>query len=259
LNSKKNKNKNKLSVIIITKNEAVNIVDCIKSALFAHEILVLDSGSEDNTIELALKAGARVIQTDWPGYGPQKNRAIKLSKGDWIYSLDADERISDDLAQEILSVINEKKFHVFDVPRKSFFINRFIKYSGWWPDRTRRLFERDFGKFTSHEVHENLSTSFPVGHLKSHMIHYSYRSLESVLKKINRYSSGSARDLKNKKEGSLFKAITHGLWAFIRTYFIKFGFLDGREGFILAVMNAESSYYKYLKLYYLKLHKRFKQ
>jgi glycosyltransferase involved in cell wall biosynthesis len=247
-----------LSVIIITKNEAINIVDCVKSARFAHEILVLDSGSQDNTVELALKAGAKVIQTDWPGFGPQKNRAVKWSRGDWIYSLDADERISVELAHEILGAINENKFHVFDVPRKSFFINRFIKYSGWWPDRTRRLFKRGFAKFTSHEVHENLSSHFPVGHLKAHMIHYSYRSLESVLKKINRYSSGSARDLKNKKDGSLLKAITHGLWAFIRTYFIKLGFLDGREGFILAVMNGESSYYKYLKLYYLKSSRRFK-
>ena len=252
------KNKNKLSVVITSKNEAINIVECIKSAQFADEVLVLDSGSHDKTVELAIKAGAKVIQTDWPGYGPQKNRVIKLSKGDWIYSLDADERISDELAQEILGVINENKFYVFDVPRKSFFINRFIRYSGWWPDRTRRLFKRGFAKFTDHEVHEHLSSTFPVGHLKAHMIHYSYRSLESVLKKINRYSSGSARDLKDKKEGSLSKAITHGLWAFIRTYFIKLGFLDGREGFILAVVNAESSYYKYLKLYYLKSSKRFK-
>ncbi len=252
------KNKNKLSVVITSKNEAINIVECIKSAQFADEVLVLDSGSQDKTVELSLKAGARVIQTDWPGYGSQQNRAAELCKGNWIYSLDADERISVELANEILDVVKEDKIYVFDVPRKSFFINKFIKHSGWWPDRTRRLFKRGFAKFTTHEIHANLSSTFPVGHLKAHMIHYSYRNLENVLKKINRYSSGSARDLVNKKEGSLFKAITHGLWAFIRTYFIKLGFLDGREGFILAVMNAETSYYKYLKLYYLKLRKPFK-
>lgn len=242
---------NKLSIVICTKNEAINIRDCILSASFADEILVLDSGSTDNTVQIARDAGAKVIETDWIGYGPQQNRAIEQSKEDWIYSLDADERISNELASEILTVINENSFYVFDVPRRSLFVNKFMRYSGWWPDRTRRLFKRNYAKFTTHEIHANLSTAFAVGHLKSHMIHYSYRNLDSVLEKMNRYSSGSARDLQEKKKGSLSSAIAHGAWAFLKTYFVKLGFLDGKHGFILAIVNAESSYYKHLKLYFL--------
>jgi glycosyltransferase involved in cell wall biosynthesis len=249
-----------LSVVIVTKNEMLNIVDCVKSVAFADEILVLDSGSSDQTVQLAKEVGANVIETDWPGYGPQQNRAIEASKGDWIYSLDADERITEALALEIRHVISREDFLVFDVPRTSLFVTKFMQHSGWWPDRTRRLFKRGHAKFTTHEIHANLSTNLPIGHLNAHMVHYSYRILDDVLEKMNRYSSGSARDLNTKgKQSSLFSAIAHGLWTFIRTYFIKFGFLDGEEGFILAIANAETAYYKYLKLYYLKNHQQNEQ
>lgn len=241
-----------LSVIIVAKNEALNIVDCVKSAAFADEVLVLDSGSNDLTVNLAVEAGAKVIETDWIGYGPQQNRAIEASFGDWIFSLDADERITHALSVEIKEAMATERFLVFDVPRKSLFLKKFMRYSGWWPDRTRRLFKRGSAQFTTHEIHANLSAQLPVGHLKEHMVHYSYRNLHDVLEKMNRYSSGSARDLSARnKQGSLKSAISHGVWAFIRTYFIKLGFLDGAEGFMVAVLNAETSYYKHLKLAYL--------
>ncbi|CEN56349.1 glycosyltransferase family 2 protein [Candidatus Methylopumilus turicensis] len=244
--------KNTLSIVICTKNEALNISDCVISASFADEVLVVDSGSTDDTVDIAKKLGARVLETDWPGYGPQQNKAIDASKGDWIYSIDADERITPELKTEILNVITHEEHKVYDVPRKSFFITKFMNHSGWWPDRTRRLFKRGFARFTTHEIHANLSTSFRVGHLKSHMIHYSYKNCHEVLEKMNRYSSGSANDmLANGKNSSLPKALAHGFWAFFRTYFIKLGFLDGQAGLILAIANAESSYYKHLKLYLL--------
>ena len=249
------KSKNTLSIVICTKNEAFNIAKCIASASFADEVLVVDSGSTDSTVEIAKKLGARVIETDWPGYGPQQNRAIDSSTGDWIYSIDADERITPELRDEILNTINQNQYMVYDVARKSFFVTKFMRHSGWWPDRTRRLFKRNFARFTTHEIHANLSTSHHVGHLKSHMIHYSYRNYHEVLEKVNRYSTGSANDmLANGKKSSLFKAVTHGLWAFFRTYFIKLGFLDGQAGLIVSIANAESSYYKHLKLYLLKSH-----
>jgi glycosyltransferase involved in cell wall biosynthesis len=242
----------KLSIVIVTKNEELNIVDCINSASFADEVLVLDSGSTDLTVRLATSVGAKVIETDWPGYGPQQNRGIEASTGDWIYSLDADERITPALANEIRAAIDKEKTFVFDVPRSSLFVTKFMRHSGWWPDRTRRLFKRGYAKFTEHEIHANLSSIYPVGHLGEHMIHYSYRNLHDVLEKMNRYSSGSARDLSARgKHSSLVGAVSHGVWSFFRTYFIKLGFLDGSEGFILAVLNAESSYYKHLKLSYL--------
>lgn len=244
--------KTRLSVIIVAKNEAINIADCIKSVTFADEILVLDSGSNDNTVLLATNAGAKVLTLDWPGYGPQQNRAIAASTGDWIYSIDADERITPELAVEIVEVINKAEFEVFDVARSSLFITKFMRHCGWWPDRTRRLFKRGSAQFTTHEIHANLSTNKPVGHLNNHMIHYSYRNMHDVLEKMNRYSSGSARDLNTQgKRGSLLGAIAHGIWSFIRTYIIKLGFLDGAEGFMVAVVNAETSYYKHLKLSFM--------
>jgi glycosyltransferase involved in cell wall biosynthesis len=238
-----------ISVIIVTKNEAHSIHDCLCSVSWANEIIVVDSGSQDKTVEIAKKLGAKVIETDWPGYGPQQNRAIDSCCGEWIFSIDADERVTPELKDEILQVIMQEKYMVYDIPRKSFFVTKFMNHSGWWPDRTRRLFKRNFARFTTHEIHANLSTQSKVGHLKSHMIHFSYKNYDEVLEKINRYSGGSARDMHaNKKKGSLPKALLHGFWAFVRTYFLKLGFLDGQAGVILAIANAESSYYKYLKL-----------
>lgn len=238
-----------LTVYIVAKNEARNIAEAVASSRFADEVLVLDSGSSDGTGELARQAGARVIETDWPGYGPQQNRAIELASGSWVFSLDADERISDELAREIRSAIRAANHDGFDVPRRSLFLTRFMKHSGWWPDRTRRLVRKGKGRFTEEEIHASLQVDGSVGHLQQPIIHYSYTDLESVLEKLNRYSSGSARDLsKRGKASSLSKAIVHGAWAFLRTYVFQLGLADGREGFILAVFNAEASYYKHLKL-----------
>jgi glycosyltransferase involved in cell wall biosynthesis len=239
-----------VSVTIICKNESLNITECIQSALFADEIIVLDSGSTDNTVSLARKLGAKVIRTDWPGYGIQKNRAIEHSNSDWIFSLDADERIPTSLAKEVLKAIRKEEYKVFDVPRKSLFITRFMKHSGWYPDRTRRLFKKKAAKFCKSQIHESLQTSQDVGHLKEPLIHYSYRDFETVLRKVNQYSSLMAEKKIMAGEGStsLKKAIFHGMWAFVRTYLIRAGFLDGREGLILAISNAEVVYYRHLKI-----------
>ncbi|MCX7097390.1 MAG: glycosyltransferase family 2 protein [Methylococcales bacterium] len=249
-----------LSIIIVTKNEAHNIVDCLESAAWADEVIVVDSGSLDDTVGLASAAGARVIETDWPGYGPQQNRAIDAASGDWIYSLDADERITPELAQEIREVMVENKFTVFDVPRKSLFVNRFMAHSGWWPDRTRRLFKKGCARFSEHLIHASLVAESPVGHLQAPMIHYSFRDYHAVVEKMNRYSSGSAHDLNAKgRRSSLSTAIGHGLWTFIRTYFLQAGFLDGQQGLILAIANAEGAYYKYLKLWELQKPRHFQE
>jgi glycosyltransferase involved in cell wall biosynthesis len=240
----------KLSVIIICKNEAINILDCIKSASFADELIVLDSGSDDGTIDLVKSTEAKLLITDWPGYGVQKNRAIAASSGDWIFSLDADERISSELAEEIRNTISAEMSAVFDVPRSSLYVSKFMKHSGWNPDRTKRLFKRGYAKFSENIIHESLETNEVIGHLKAPLIHYSFRDFETVLIKINEYSTLSAKQsFSNKKtKASLKKAILHGMWAFFRTYLIKAGFLDGREGFMLAVSNAEGVYYRYLKI-----------
>ena len=243
----------RLSVIIIAKNESENIADCIKSANFADEVVVLDSGSSDNTNAIAKKLGAKVFNKPWKGYGQHKNLAIQLAKHEWIFSLDADERITPALKKEIIKTINQSHLNVYDVPRRSLFVSRFINYSGWQPDRTKRLFKKGSARFSEHQVHEHLITQHEIGHLTEPLIHYSYRDFETVLKKINVYSSLGASDLKNRgKKGSLKKALFHAFWAFIRTYFLRLGFLDGREGLMLAISIAEGTYYRYIKLMYLK-------
>ena len=232
-----------------TKNEIENIKECLESVTFADEVIVLDSGSRDGTVELAKKLGAHVIETDWPGYGPQQNRGIDAAACDWVFSLDADERITQALAQEIRAVIHQPLFDGFDLPRRSWFIARFLRYSGWWPDRTRRLVRRGKGRFTNHTIHANLRVEGNVGHLTQPIVHYSYRDLDSVIDKMNRYSSGSAQDMYvGGKRTTLLTAALHGMWAFLRTYILKLGVLDGAEGFIVSVANAEGSYYKHLKL-----------
>lgn len=238
-----------LSIIIAAKNEARNIADCVKSASFADEVIVLDSGSTDGTGELAARAGAVVKQTDWPGYGPQQVRGIQMARCDWVLSLDADERIPPALQAEILQAIASNRADGYRLPRLSSLCGTFIHHGGWRPDYTLRLVRRQKAGFTDHFLHAHMTVDGTREDLKESLIHYSYRDLDDVLEKLNRYATGNAKDLYNRgKRASFSKAITHGLWAFIRTYFLRAGFLDGRHGFMLAIYNAESTYYKYLKL-----------
>lgn len=238
-----------LTIIIAAKNEAHNIADCVRSARFANEILVLDSGSTDGTRELAIAEGARVVSTDWPGYGPQQARGIAMAQCDWVLSLDADERIPAALRNEILDAIAHPGADGFRLPRLSSFCGKFIHYSGWRPDYTLRLVRRSVAGFTSHFLHAHMTVQGSTRNLKESLVHYSYRDMDDVLEKLNRYASGNARDLHAQgKTASLSKAISHGLWAFLRTYVLRRGFLDGRHGLMLAIYNAESTYYKYVKL-----------
>lgn len=240
-----------LSIIIVAKNEATNIAECVRSARFADEVIVLDSGSTDGTVELARAEGARVVSTDWPGYGPQNNRGIDLATGNWFFSLDADERITPALAAEIRAAIEQPGIDGYRVPRTSMYCGRFMKHGGWRPDYTWRLARRGHGRFTDHVLHAHLQVRGTTGTLRESIVHYSYRSVEAVLEKLNRYSSASVTDmLARNKKGSFGRAVAHGLWAFARTYFLRLGFLDGRWGFMLAVFNAETTYYRYVKLWF---------
>lgn len=239
-----------LSVVIITKNEAANLPACLESVRFADEIVVLDNASEDGTAALARERGARVeVVRDWPGFGPQKNRALALATGDWVLSLDADERVPPALAEEIRAAMAGGECVAYEMPRSSWFCGRFMRHSGWWPDRVLRLFRREAGRFSEDLVHERVIVSGRVGRLTAPLEHWTHRSLGAALEKMNRYSSLSAEALHARgKRSSIASAIGHGFWAFVRTYVLRRGFLDGRQGFLLAVMNAETSYYRYAKL-----------
>ena len=238
-----------LSIAIITLNEESNLPDCLQSASFADEIVVVDGGSHDRTRDIARAAGARVLQPpDWLGFGVQKNRALDACTGDWVLSLDADERVPPALRDEIVATLAQPRFDVYEVPRRSYYCGRFMRHSGWWPDHVRRLFKRGAARFSGAPVHESLQVSGPVGRLGHPLEHWSFRTLEQVLDKVNRYSSLSASVVVGRGgRPTLATAVLHGVAAFIRTYVLKRGFLDGSHGFMLAVSNAEGSYYRYVK------------
>jgi glycosyltransferase involved in cell wall biosynthesis len=244
----------RLSAILITKNEENHISECLASLAWCDEIIIVDSGSTDNTVTLCRSFTDKILITKkWPGFGPQKNIALAKATGEWVLSIDADERVPEALQQEIQQAITQSTYTAFRIPRQSRYCGRWIKHSGWTPDYVIRLFRRDCARFSDDLVHEKVQIlQGKIGTLTIPLRHYSFNSLEEVLDKINHYSTASAQqhDAQGKKS-SLTKAIWHGLWAFWRTYILRAGFLDGREGFMLAVSNAEGTYYRYLKLMYL--------
>jgi glycosyltransferase involved in cell wall biosynthesis len=239
-----------LSAIVITKNEETAIRRCLESVAWADEIVVVDSGSTDRTVGICEELGAKVHRiVDWPGFGAQKNRALDLAHGDWVLSLDADEWLTPALQSEIrATVVGPADYAAYRIPRLSSFCGKFMRHSGWWPDPVLRLFRRGRARFSDDLVHEKLIVQGAVGALSQPMLHESFTSLEEVLDKVNRYSSAGAQMMVAEgRAGSLTSAVAHGAWTFMRTYFFKAGFMDGREGFILSVSNAEGVYYRYLK------------
>lgn len=245
--------KPELSVIIITLNEAENIRACLESVSWADEIIVVDSGSTDETVSICRELGAKVlINPDWQGFGFQKNLALKQATGDWVLSLDADERISPALQQLIQKTLIAPIAEGYLFPRQAFFLGKAMRHGGWWPDYVLRLFRRGAGEFSSVLVHENVLLKGKIEKLQEPIIHYSYVSLEQLLDKINTYSSAGARQAQNKnKRGGLARALARGCWTFFRAFCLRGGFLDGSAGLIAAISKAEETYYRYLKLSFL--------
>ena len=254
-----------LSVIVITHNEAGNIAACLGSVAFADEWIVVDSGSTDATCEVARAMGAKVfVAPDWPGFGAQKNRALALAAGRWVLSIDADERVTPELAASIRRVVaadasgNEDradapgahgKLAGYELSRLSNFCGQWMRHGDWYPDRVLRLFERGAGRFSDDRVHERLIVDGPFGRCTGELLHHSMPTLDCAIAKMNRYSSGRACDkVAAGGTGGLSSALAHGLWAFVRCYVVRRGFLDGRLGFVLAAYVAEGTYYRYLKM-----------
>ncbi len=240
-----------LSVIVITRNESAVIARCLESAAWADELIVLDAGSTDETARIAGDCGARVhVAPDWPGFGAQKNRALALATGDWVLSLDADEWVTPGLRAAIEGAIGAPDGKcAFRMPRLSSYCGRFMRHSGWWPDHVTRLFRQGQARFSDDRVHERLIVNGAVGTLEEPLLHEAIRDLDGALTKMNAYSSaGALMQFERGGKASLAGAVWHGAWTFFRTYVLRAGFLDGREGFLLAVSNAEGAYYRYLKL-----------
>mgnify|MGYP001480112684 CR=1 FL=1 len=239
-----------LSVTVITKNEVNFIRACLDSVRWADEIIVVDSGSTDGTVEICREYTDKIMLTDWPGFGPQKNRALAMATSEWVLSLDADEQVSPELKQEILSAMSFPEDHAaFDLPRRSSYCGRRMRHGGWWPDYVTRLFRRGSARFSDDLVHERLVVDGRIGRLREPLIHAAFENLENVLETMDRYSTIGARMMHDRgKKATMATAILHGFWSFFHTYVVRAGFLDGRAGFMLAVSNAEGTYYKYLKL-----------
>lgn len=243
-----------LSVVIITKNEENNIRECLESVLWADEIIILDSGSEDNTVAISKEYTDKIfINADWKGFGHQKNLALQQATKDWVLSLDADERITPALRIEIEKVINNSASSAFAIPRLAYFLGQAMRHGGWWPDYVVRLFRRNSGVFSEDIVHERVLVNDSVQKLSTPLLHYSYTNLDQLMTKMNQYSSaGATKAYRQEKSSSLFKAIAKANWTFFRAYFLRLGILDGQAGFIAAFSKAEETYYRYLKLSYLK-------
>jgi len=245
-------NMSKISVYILTYNEESKIEAALKSVQWADEVLVIDSGSTDKTVELAKKAGAGLIDIPFEGFGKLRQDAISACTHEWIFSLDADERCTPEAAREIRSVLEDPDAaDAYYVPRKNWFMGRWIRYSGWYPDyRQLQLFKRAALKFSSEdEVHEGYQVKGQVGYLENPIHQVPFQNLEQILSKANRYSSlGMKKLLRKGRKGGMLTALGHGLWAFFAIFFIKRGFLDGWAGFVIALGNFEGTFYRYAKL-----------
>ena len=241
----------RLSVIIIALNQEDNIVPCLETVRWADDIVIVDSGSEDRTLERARDFTDRIFTISWPGFGAAKNYALDQARGDWIFSLDTDERVSEALREEILAAVRtDGQFAGYKVPRKNYFGGRWVKRLGWYPDYTLRLFQKGNGRFRERAVHEEVLVKGPVGFLQHPLDHYSYDSVSDYLARQDRYARLAAQEMLREgrlpRAGELFwRPLSH----FFKLYVLRLGFLEGRLGYTLALL---SSLYNFLKYYYLR-------
>ncbi|HOL69798.1 MAG TPA: glycosyltransferase family 2 protein [Bryobacteraceae bacterium] len=239
----------KISATIITCDEERNIARAIESLRCCDEIVVVDSGSTDRTVEIAARLGARVIESPWPGYAKQKNLAASQASYDWIFSIDADEALSEALEAEIWQLKKNGPEHdAYTMPRLAQYLGRWILHSGWYPDRKVRLYNRNKATWVGDFVHESVQVEGSIGHLKSNLLHYTCDSLSEHLRTLDRYTTLAAQEVVARgKKPSWPNLILEPTWTFLQTYFLKLGFLDGVEGLTIAYMAATYTFLKYAK------------
>ncbi|MEO5361091.1 MAG: glycosyltransferase family 2 protein [Nitrospirota bacterium] len=236
--------------MIVTKNEEDRIEAALQSATAASEIVVVDAMSEDRTVEICKAYTDKVYIRQWQGFAAQKQTASDLAAGPWIFILDSDERFTPELAEEISSTLKDTVLDGFYVPRKNFFLGRWIKHGGWRPDYTLRLFKKECGRLEPREVHEKVVVNGRTGYLKNPVEHYTYRSVAEFLAKLDNYSTLSAKD-KGARRIGIVSLTVRPIATFVKMYFLRLGFLDGVHGFILAVLYGYYTFVKYTKLWEL--------
>ena len=235
---------------MITYNEEDNIDEALKSVRDAREIIIVDSFSTDRTIEIARKYTDRVYQSSWQGFAKQKQQAIDYASAEWIFLLDADERMTPELKNEIEKTIKNTRKNGFFVPRKNYFLNKWIRHSGWWPDYTLRLFRNGTGRIPYRAVHEKIVVDGERGYLKNPIVHYTYKTINQFIDKSRRYSSLSAQEMRSKgRKFRLANLLFNPPVTFIKMYFIQQGFRDGLHGLVLAILYSYYTFLKYIKLW----------
>lgn len=238
----------RLSVAIITKNEEARLRGCLESVSFADDIVVVDSGSTDGTVEIAKEFGCRVFVEDWKGYGPQKNSAIAKCRHEWVLLLDADETLCQDSRKVLTDVLGNPGADAYTVKRKNFLHGRWLSHSGYWPDRQVRLVKRDRGSFHG-TIHEKWMARGPVTDLDACIEHYAFRNYSDMLRTLDEYSTVIAADLYSRgKRATLLSPLSHGIGMFLKIYFLEKGVLDGFDGLVTAITKAGGSFFKYAKL-----------
>ncbi len=243
----------KLSVIIITLNEERHIANCLKSVEWADEIIVVDSQSTDRTVDIAKEYTEKVFINEWLGYSENKNIALGHASNEWVLWLDADESVTPELAREIQELLKTKpEENGFVMSRRAYFLGKWIKHCGWYPDYVMRLFRREKGVFNDNRVHEGVQLEGSIKRLNHDLLHFTDDSLEHYLWKFNRYTSLAAEEqVKRKKRSGLFKILFRPLHTWLKMYIFKLGFLDGVQGFILCSLSAGYVAVKYAKTWEL--------
>lgn len=247
------KEKAKVSVYVLAYNEEAKIEDCIKSVLWADEVVLIDSNSTDKTVEIAENLGAKVVQVDFEGFGKIRMAGIKYTTHDWILSIDSDERCTPNARQEILEIINsEDAKDVYYIPRRNIFMGKKIRFGGWYPNyRQPQLFRRGMLTYDAQDlVHEGYKIEGSIGYLKKDITQIPFTGVSEIFYKMNRYSDLGAEKLmqKGKSSPSFPYILFRSLWTFIRIYLLRLGILDGIPGFVIALSNFEGTFYRYLKL-----------
>jgi glycosyltransferase involved in cell wall biosynthesis len=240
----------KISATIITYNEQDNLPRALGSLACCDEVVIVDSGSTDQTIELARRAGARVVERPWPGYAQQKNFAARQAANDWILALDADETLSEDLQQELRALKQQgSRFDAYSCPRLAQYRGKWIRHSGWYPDRKVRFYDRRKARWVGDYVHESVRVEGSLGALQGNLLHYTCPTLSRHIASVNRYTTLAAQEMAALGGTvSLARLLAAPPWAFVRSYLLQRGFLDGREGFLIAAMAAFYVFAKYAKV-----------